>query len=320
MRFGAPHFARCQNRPADSDRLKPTLRMVAKIQVLLATYNGRQWLDEQLDSILGQTGVDVQVLVSDDASTDGTAELLSARAQRDPRIVVSRHQLRFGSAAANFYHLLAQADTAGHEFFALADQDDIWASDKLYRHLRLLQGTAASGISSDVTAFWPNGRTRLIKKSQPQRRWDHLLEPPGPGCTFLMTRELVVTVAHWIYELTAAGVGPLSKHDWFIYLVARCSGKTWHIDPNSTVRYRQHTSNEVGANAGLSAKLKRVSILIRGGYQMQVRHAIQIARLIAVRTNQNCPPEQFPPLMLVRHGRRRPYEAWLVALFSIGRL
>lgn len=306
--------------PANAERPEPAIESQPRIQVLLATHNGRRWLDEQLDSLLAQTGVAIEVLVSDDGSTDGTRALLRQRAASDRRIVLLEHELRFGSAAINFYYLLSQADCRRFEFFAFADQDDIWIPGKLQRQVGLLHDTGAAGVSSDVLAFWPDGRTRRIRKSQPQRRWDHLLEPPGPGCTFLMTRELAADVAHWLQALDANGIERLPKHDWLIYLIARCSGRTWHIDSMTTVHYRQHANNEVGANVDLRARLKRLAILLRGDHQKMVRHAIRIARLVAASHHQPIPPERLRAMSLLRQGRRRRHEALLLALLSIGRL
>jgi rhamnosyltransferase len=294
--------------------------MKVRIQVLLATHNGLPWLHEQLDSILAQDDVDVEVLVSDDASSDGTPSALAERARTERRIVLLQNSVHFGSAAANFYHLIACADTDRFEFFALADQDDIWEAHKLARHLKLTRETGADGVSSNVTAFWPNGRMRRINKAQPQRRWDHLLEPPGPGCTFLISRKALLAVRSWTQRLESMGPGPLPKHDWFIYLVARSLGMRWHIDSSSTVMYRQHPRNEVGANAGFVAARKRTLTLIRGEHQQLIRHAIQIARIISECAGGTALPARFHPLTLLQHGRRRRHEAVLLALFSIGRL
>ncbi len=287
------------------------------IQVLLATYNGARWLDEQLQSILNQTCVSVEVLVCDDQSTDETPAILSAWAARDRRVRLLQSAQRFGNAADNFYHLLKHADTRRFAFIALADQDDIWDSDKLERHVDLLKAHAAAGVSSDVLAFWANGREHLIRKSQPQRLWDHLLEPPGPGCTFLMTSSLVQTCVHWLNKLPEIGFTPLPKHDWFIYLIARSSGRSWHIEARSSLRYRQHANNEVGANSGLRAIAKRLAVLFRGGYHSQVQHAIRLARVISIDCNLPPPPLHLSAWELLRNGRRRRHEALVMAIFSL---
>ena len=63
-----------------------------RVTVLMATYNGMAeggaWLDEQVDSVLAQAGVEVRLVVSDDASSDGTRAHLQERAAADPRIMV----------------------------------------------------------------------------------------------------------------------------------------------------------------------------------------------------------------------------------------
>ncbi|MFA6687246.1 MAG: glycosyltransferase [Desulfuromonas sp.] len=58
------------------------------VAILLAAYNGAEWLDSQLESILAQEGVYVTLFVSVDPSTDKTAELIAGWATRDPRIIV----------------------------------------------------------------------------------------------------------------------------------------------------------------------------------------------------------------------------------------
>ncbi len=286
------------------------------VHVLLAAYCGETWLDDQLDTLLSQQGVNLTVTAGDDASSDGTLQALRRRAATDPRITVTASDKRLGSAAAHFYHLLKQARHCTADYIALADQDDVWEPNKLARHIALARSQGAAGVSSDVIAFWPNGRSKYIRKSHPQRRWDHLLEPPGPGCTFLMTRALALECADWIEQLERSGVGPLPKHDWFIYLVARSSGYRWHVENASSMFYRQHPHNEVGANAGPKAVLLRLHELLRGGYHQQIRHAIRVSRIVAQQRQQPQPPAHLSALQLLRHGRRRRHEALILALFS----
>lgn len=287
------------------------------VHVLLATYCGEAWLDDQLDTLLGQQGVNLTVTAADDASTDGTLQVLQRRARVDPRLTVTVNDRRLGSAAANFYHLLKRfARTSTADYIALADHDDVWEPNKLARHIALSRSQDAAGVSSDVIAFWPNGRRKYIRKSHPQRRWDHLFEPPGPGCTFLMTRAFACECADWIEQLERSGVEPLSKHDWFLYLVARSSGYRWHVENASSMFYRQHPHNEVGANAGLKAALLRLRELARGGYHEQIRHAIHVSRIVAEQRGQPRPPAHLNAIQLLRHGRRRRHEALLLALFS----
>ena len=71
-----------------------------KVSVLVAVYNAGQFLARCLDSLLGQTLSDIQVICVDDASTDGSLRLLNDYALRDMRIDVLRLQDNCGQAHA----------------------------------------------------------------------------------------------------------------------------------------------------------------------------------------------------------------------------
>lgn len=229
-----------------------------RIAVLLATHDGAAWLDAQLDSILGQREVDVTVIVSDDASTDGTPALLAERAAGDQRITLLPALPASGSAAANFARLFRDADVSGADLVALSDQDDVWAPDKLARHARLVTDGGLDGISSEVVAVRPDGRRRLVRKAFPQRTYDWVCESPGPGSTFLLTPRLVALVA----DVVGSGLaGPVAFNDWLVYAVCRARGWRWRIDPVASVDYRQHGANVMGANHGSSAALARLRLV-----------------------------------------------------------
>ena len=278
--------------------------------VLMATHNGSAWVREQIDSILGQASVRVHLVVSDDASTDGTAELIGELARNDSRVTLISQRERLGSATSNFLYLLKHAPLERYRLYALSDQDDVWHPDKLARHWSLLQKHGASAVSSDVTAFWPSGREALIRKSYPQKRWDHLFEPPGPGCTFLLTDEVVLRFNAVVEMLRSRGVEPMAFHDWMIYVVARAHGLRWLIDSTPSLRYRQHGRNEVGAHVGWRASWVRLRRLVRGDYRRQIRAAM----LTAAMANP-ASPGCLSASDVLFNGRRRMRDAAVSALF-----
>ena len=229
------------------------------VTVLLATHNGAAFLDEQLDTILAQEGVDVRVVALDDASMDATPELLAQRASLDSRITVLPSQGASGGAAPNFYRLIRSVDLDGAGLVAFADQDDVWHPTKLARHASLI-AAGADGVSSNVTAFSENGPRSLIKKDYPQREFDYLLEGPGPGCSFLMSNRLIALAQ----ERLAAADSETSKadfHDWLLYVLCRAKGWRWEIDSVSSMDYRQHDSNVMGANVGAASAQRRLKLI-----------------------------------------------------------
>jgi rhamnosyltransferase len=240
-----------------------------RVTVLLATFNGLRWLPEQCESILSQTGIDVQLIISDDMSTDGTWEWLQQLTERECRVTLLPRIRKFGGAASNFFRLLRDVNFSNFDYVCFADQDDIWREDKLLHSKDMICSKGVDALSSNVIAFWPDGREHLIGKAQPMREWDHLFESPGPGCTFMMKAEVAAKIAEFLrYNQKAAE--DIALHDWFVYAWARSNGYRWWIDPMPTVRYRQHSSNEFGANAGMRAITWRWGKLLKGWYRNQV--------------------------------------------------
>ncbi|WP_455807331.1 glycosyltransferase [Pseudomonas fluorescens] len=247
-----------------------------KVAVLLAAYNGIRWIEEQVTSILAQSGVEVTVYISVDPSTDGTEAWCATLATNLPNVTLLPSAGRFGGASRNFFRLIRDVDVGNFEFFALSDQDDVWYADKLLRAVSQLGQQRADAYSSNVTAFWLDGKTRLLDKAQPQVAWDYLFEAAGPGCTYVLTKRLFESIKLSVVSNWDALQG-VSLHDWFFYAYARSHGYRWFIDPIPSMDYRQHDSNQVGANTGLRSLVARYKTINNGWWFSQVQ---LIARVV----------------------------------------
>jgi rhamnosyltransferase len=265
-----------------------------RVAVLLATYNGKEWIHEQIQSISNQSDVDVVIFVSDDCSSDGTLEYLTEVANFDRRIILLPKTKRMGSAGKNFYRLIRNIDVSAFDYMAFADQDDIWNTNKLSSHLELIRANDAEAVSSNVMAFWSDGRQKLIVKSQAQKNFDFLFESAGPGCTFLMTPWLVNQVKKQL--LTNPVTDDIELHDWLIYAICRAHNKRWVIDPTSSIQYRQHLANAFGANSGLKPALTRLKKIKSGWYRHQVA---MVSRVVASINHE----EQFLSFQKIIHKR-----------------
>ncbi|QBR84528.1 glycosyltransferase [Legionella israelensis] len=254
---------------------------ISKCAVLLTVYNGRQYLEEQMKSILNQTDVQVTVFASSDISNDGSEALLDKLAAIDERIVILPHGMKFGGAARNFFRLIRDVDLSRFDYISFADQDDIWHVDKLIKAVTILKKSDHDGYSSNVMAFWPNGKRKLIHKAQPQSQWDFIFEAAGPGCTYVMSRKLMQAIKQCMQENWEA-LQSVSLHDWFCYAFARANGYKWHIDAEPSMLYRQHGKNQVGVNFGLKAYIYRLKKMTNGWWLSQ---ANLIASLIGMREN-----------------------------------
>ena len=242
-------------------------RATPKVYVLMAVYNGEPWLPEQIQSVLNQEEVAVRLFISVDLSKDGSLACCQRLAEENPEVEVLGYGERFGSATRNFSRLIADVDTADADFVAFCDQDDIWDSDKLIRSIKALSEQGCSAVSSDVTAFWQDGRKRLIVKSQPQRKLDYVLEAAGPGSTYVLSQTAWSAYKSWLLERLSFELPP---HDWLIYAFCRIYGHSWFILPESTVLYRQHEGNFLGANLGFRGRLARIKSIRSGEFRKDV--------------------------------------------------
>lgn len=241
-----------------------------KCAVLLAAYNGMDYIEEQINSILNQRDVDVSLFISVDVSTDGTESYVDKRAVEEPRIHVLAHGLRFGGAAKNFFRLIRDVDLSAFDFIAYSDQDDIWYEDKLKRAVNCLNAENCQGYSSNVTAFWPDGKKILIHKAEPQKPWDYLFEAAGPGCTYVLKQALMMDFKACLEKQWKTSQ-TVSLHDWYTYAFARGNGYQWVIDPMPTMAYRQHEKNQVGVNLGFRAYFDRIKKIKNGWWLTQAR-------------------------------------------------
>ena len=247
-----------------------------KIAVCLAAFNGKHHIAEQLKSILNQIDVEVTIYVSVDFSSDNTTVLVESFCKNDVRVFLLNDGERYGSAAKNFFSLLRGGQFDAFDYVALSDQDDIWQEYKLSHAVQKIQQNKVDAYSSNVTAFWPNGKQKLINKSQTQQQFDYMFESAGPGCTFVITKRVALELQQFLIA-NQDKCQQVALHDWFIYAFARSKGFKWFIDRESHMLYRQHADNVVGANVGLKAKLVRWEKLREGWL---IKQALLIADIL----------------------------------------
>lgn len=239
--------------------------MQETVEILLATYNGERYIREQIDSILEQEYSDWIIRACDDASTDRTYEILSEYKKRFPdKFILEKNQKGFGSAKLNFFHLIKQSTC---DYVMCCDQDDVWLPDKISLTLQEMKKNEKEGlpvlIHTDLKvvdetlqilsdSFFQHSN---LRKSFRYR--DILIQNHVTGCTMMMNRPLIGLLnMQESYE-------DILMHDWLAAAVAAGLGKVGFVDC-STMLYRQHAVNEVGAKkyglALLISKLKNSSI------------------------------------------------------------
>lgn len=244
----------------------------------MAAYNGKQFIAQQLQTILNQTHKPDKIVINIDLSADETVIIVGDYATNFSEIEILSSNQRFGSAAANFFYLLLNTDLANIDYIALADQDDLWNEDKLDKAIEKLQ-EGYDGYSSNVEAFWEDGRKKVLVKNQPQQNFDYLFESAGPGCTFVISKQLAIGLQNFLKENQNQTSQMKQYHDWLIYAFARTNGYKWFIDSYVSMQYRQHALNDFGAHVGFSGFLARVKRVLKGEGFDQVLRLIKMLKL-----------------------------------------
>lgn len=252
---------------------------VPHVLVLMATRNGASFVGEQVASIADQQDVLPTLVVSDDDSSDATIASIRASAPPGMPLQFVQSSLPGGSAGRNFFRLMLAARVAGHDYVALADQDDRWAPDKLSRAIADLHASQAEGYSSAVLAYWPDGEERLLAQSKRQTNADYLFEGAGQGCTFVMRANFFEQLQSRLAGQQMA-LGSIHYHDWTLYALARAMGRSWYFDDRPSMRYRQHAGNDTGARGNLTSLRKRVGLIRSGWYGSQTRAIAQLCATV----------------------------------------
>lgn len=233
----------------------------AAVVILLSTYDGAEYVAEQIESIRRQTMSDWTLLVRDDGSSDETVQIVRQLAETDRRILLTQDGGGNLGPAGSFGLLLKRAAEAGACYVALADQDDVWRPDKLARELELLQSREAevgantpilvhsdlTVVAEDLSVVHPSFlRFQGLDREAGAPLGRLLVQNFVTGCTVVLNRALVDVAT------------PLPKvvmHDWWLALCAAALGQLVYL-PAPTVLYRQHGRNAAGGRWRWEARLQ----------------------------------------------------------------
>jgi hypothetical protein len=245
-----------------TDDRRPASGRDDRFAVMVAVFNGETFLEEQLDTLAGQTSLHVDVWVSDDGSSDGSRAILERRAG-----MWSKGSFRIvdGPArgfAENFRSLVTNPAIEA-DYFAFCDQDDLWDADKLAR------ASAWLALGDPAEPRLLGGRTRIVDargavsgfsplfRKAPSFR-NALVQSIAGGNTMVFNRTARELMA------TAAGRAPFVAHDWWAYQIVTATGGTCRYDPEPAISYRQHGGNQIGENDSWGARLRRIQAMLDG--------------------------------------------------------
>lgn len=226
-----------------------------KIAVIISTYNGEKYLREQLDSILAQSDVDLYLFVRDDGSSDATKSILAEYESEYDNIKVDYAQ-NVGVANSFMNALYNTPDT--FDYYAFADQDDIWLKDKLSVAVGMLKETGKLLYASNQECVDKDGNSMGMRYSNDVKihtRPEEIMTCNSvAGCTMVFTKELKTVLCD---EKNRPSPELLRNriHDVWVAMVASLYDGIVY-DVNSYMLYRQHGNNVVGAKQGFIKRNK----------------------------------------------------------------
>ena len=243
--------------------------MQPKICVLMCTYNGEDFLQEQIDSILNQSNVEVMLNIRDDGSTDRTLSILESYEEK-----INWYQDQHLSVNKGFIKLAKEAPDT--EYYAFSDQDDVWLPDKLDRAISFLKNT-----DNKKPAMYACGQ--IVVDENLEFMFQHNMNPNRSkddffaknsfsGNTIVFNRKLFE-----LLKMANLSVDPEQvKHDRFLTRICIACGGDVIVDTENYIKYRQHGSNVVGVRHGF----KEVIFQIKQ-YLFDVKFVAEFKNLLA---------------------------------------
>jgi len=241
------------------------MRKQRSVTILLSTFNGERFVEEQLESIWAQSMSDFKLVVRDDGSSDETMKILRAaeRQHPDDMLVWSDDGQRLG-AKESFARLLEVADTP---YVAFSDQDDRWVPQKLQHQLEVVRaGEDRFGADTPILccsdAVVTDAALNTIAPSYFDEHRIDLSPSENRPLPALMLRNHAIGATTMMNIALARRARPVPPsavmHDWWCALIAAALGQVLVI-PTPLVHYRQHGANVIGSRPrSAPANLRRL--------------------------------------------------------------
>ncbi len=223
-----------------------------KIAVLLSSYNGEAYLEEQIESVLRQK-VDGQVdlFVRDDGSTDGTTAILDAYREKG---MLEWYTGPNKGPAHSFIDLILHVEDRGYDYYAFCDQDDYWMPEKLQSAVEMIHRAKVPAMYIGNAQLVDEKLVflgRNVYREDPKLDFYTVSCAGGLlGCTMVFNARLAEIVQH------NPPKGKIVMHDFYIALLCTAVGGKLVYDARPFMKYRQHGNNVVGVAHGLMGTLK----------------------------------------------------------------
>lgn len=297
------------------------------VTILMAIYNGEQYLKEQLDSLKNQTDKRWRLIVRDDGSSDNSVQILKEFSKSvDNEVLIYSNNPPSGSAKNNFAKLINDALDADYIMFS--DQDDVWKKDKIKLSMdKMKKFEEKYGknipilVHGDLEVVNDNMKvisSSMFKYSDIRPRaslMQLLIQNNVTGCTMLINKSLCNGIAKAVCS------PDVIMHDYLAAIYAKTFGKTVFIN-KPLVSYRQHSKNSIGAKANKNAlylikRLSKGKVNYRAQMQKSQKQAVFFLKVYGRQMRKKIPSE-FEKFVLYSKLYRIPHYGRIRFYFATG--
>ncbi len=213
-----------------------------RVIVLMSTFNGERFIDEQVRSILDQLPSGGLLMVRDDGSSDGTVSRIQAF--NDSRIQLLRGE---NIGFAHSFLTLLNSAPSETDMVMFSDQDDVWLVGKIQRAWQCLSAVEHQAALYCSRQMIVDQNLNILEISEEIRLTpsfeNAMAENIVTGCTAAINRKAIKLMQR-------AGVPRHVRfHDWWLYLVISAHGVVI-FDDKAAILYRQHENNYLGRGVG----------------------------------------------------------------------
>lgn len=210
------------------------------IDIILASYNGENFIEQQLLSLLGQSFKDWNCIIHDDGSTDGTIAIIKKYTAIDSRFIFIEDNIQLKNPGENFIHTLKYSNS---DFICFCDQDDIWLESKLkklYSTINHKNNDIPQVVFSNAYC-WDSKKNRIEGNATLAFPTDIesllFLNCGIQGASAIFNRKMK--------DILLVPIKNLVMHDWYLTIAGCSLGNIDYIHENLML-YRQHECNVTG--------------------------------------------------------------------------
>lgn len=223
-----------------------------KIAICMATYNGAQFLNEQIQSILEQSYENWVLYIHDDNSTDNTVDIIQKYSSvYIDKVIYLDDTQSFGCPSLNFSYIVEQLDDE-YDYIMFSDQDDVWLPDKITLTLKEMLKNEKTNHSKPVLVHTDlkvvNQKLEIISESM----WHYQkIDFSSSNSTRILVQNNVTGCTCMFNKYVKNNFFPIPRnaimHDWWLAVNTAYYGKVAYVN-TATILYRQHNNNTVGAH------------------------------------------------------------------------